>query len=104
MSRALAVLWMALSLSAWAGASSADPLAPVTSTGNAAEKALSALVSEYARGYFAFDPAFATTWGLHACDRFLPDRSRAAIDREVARTRKTLASAKALPVAQLGDS
>ena len=105
MSRALAVLSMTLSLFAWTGSSSsADPLAPVTSTGNAAEKALSALVSEYARGYFAFDPAFATTWGLHQYDRFLPDRSRAAIDREVARTRKALAAAKAFPVAQLGDS
>ena len=86
MSRVLAVLSLVLSLGV--GAAHADPLALVTSTGNAAEKALSALVSEYARGYFAFDPAFATTWGLHAYDRFLPDRSRAAIDREVARTRK----------------
>jgi len=102
MSRVLAVLSLFLSLAV--GAAHADPLAPVTSTGNAAEKRLSALVSEYSRGYFAFDPAFATQWGLHQYDRFLPDRSRAAIDREVARTRKTLAAAKAIPGAQLGDS
>jgi uncharacterized protein (DUF885 family) len=111
MSRVLAVLWIVFSLAVGAGVSSgeraapsSDPLAPVTSTGNAAEKRFSALASEYARGYFAFDPAFATTWGLHAYDRFLPDRSSAAIDREVARTRKALAAAKAIPAAALGDS
>ncbi|HYQ89498.1 MAG TPA: DUF885 domain-containing protein [Candidatus Binatia bacterium] len=101
MSRVLAVMSVVLSLAVGAAA---DPLAPVTSTGNPTEKRLSALVSDYARGYFAFDPSFATTWGLHQYDRFLPDRSRAAIDREVARTRKALAAAKAIPAAQLGDS
>ncbi len=111
MSRVLAVMTLVLSLAVCAGTSSAeraapaaDPLAPVSTTGNATEKRFSALVSEYAHGYFAYDPAFATTWGLHQYDRFLADLSRAAIDREVARTRKELAAAKAIPAAQLGDS
>ncbi len=85
-------------------ASARDPLAPVTATGNAAEKRFSVVVSQYTRGYFAWEPAFATTWGVHAYDRVLEDRSRAAIDREIARTRKTLADARAIRSAALSDS
>ena len=80
-----------------------DPLAPV-STGNATERAFSALVSAYARGTFAFDPGFATTWGIHAYDDKLENRSRTAIDAEIQRTRATLVKAKAIRVAQLSDS
>src|SRR5690349_20786084 len=81
-----------------------DPLAPVTTRGNAVEKRLSAIVSEYARGLFSFEPSFATTWGIHAFDSKLADLSKPSIDREVARSRRTLAAAKALHASQLSDS
>jgi uncharacterized protein (DUF885 family) len=87
-----------------ASASARDPLAPVTTRGNAVEKSLSAIVSEYARGLFSFEPSFATTWGIHAYDSKLADLSKPSIDREVARTRRTLAAAKALDASQLSDS
>src|SRR5512144_581489 len=64
-----------------------DPLAPVTTRGNAVEKRLSAVVSEYARGLFSFEPSFATTWGIHAYDSKLEDLSKLSIDREVARAK-----------------
>ena len=104
MSRVFAVLSLVLSLVVFAGASSGDPLAPVTARGNAAEKRFSAIVSAYTRGTFAFDPSFATTWGIHQYDGRLGDRSRAAIGREIARTRRTLVLAKAIRVASLSDS
>ena len=80
------------------------PLAPVTSRGNATEKRLSRLVSDYARGTFAFNPSFATTWGIHAYDDRLADPSRASIEREIARTRRTLTLAKGIAASQLSDS
>jgi uncharacterized protein (DUF885 family) len=85
-------------------ASEGDPLAPNLSTGNAAEKKLASLVSDYTRGYFAFEPGWATTMGLHQYDGALGDRSRAAIEREIARTRKTVASIKGVDSGQLSDS
>ncbi|HXF58509.1 MAG TPA: DUF885 domain-containing protein [Candidatus Saccharimonadales bacterium] len=81
-----------------------DPLAPVTSRGTAAEKRFSAVVSEYARGLFAFAPSFATGWGIHAYDDKLQDSSKPAIDREVARARRTIAAAKGIDLSQLSDS
>src|SRR5438093_2731224 len=109
MSRNLAVLSLVLSMALGAGISSAaetlsDPLAPVTTRGSASEKRFSAVVSEYSRGFFAFEPGFATTWGIHRHDDRLEDLSRAAIDREVARTRRTIAAAKGINAAQLSDS
>ncbi len=87
-----------------AAAAAKDPLAPVTSRGNAAEKRFSAVVSEYARGLFAFAPSFATGWGIHQFDAKLQDNSKPAIDREVARARRTIAAVKAIDTAQLSDS
>jgi len=110
MNRSLLVLSLALALTAAAPParthtkSARDPLAPVTSRGNATEKRLSAIVSEYARGLFAFNPSFATTWGIHAYDSKLEDASKPALDREVARARRTLAAAKAIHASQLSDS
>ena len=111
MSRNLAVLSLVLSMALCAGISSgetpgalSDPLAPVTTRGSAAEKRFSAVVSEYSRGFFAFEPGFATTWGIHRYDDRLEDLSRAAIDREVARTRRAVAAAKGINAAQLSDS
>ncbi len=107
MTRVPAMMLLALSTLLTAGVSrgdTSDPLAPVTATGNAAERRLSVVVSEYTRGMFAFEPSFATTWGVHRYDGRLQDLSRPAIDREVARVRRTLAAAKAIPVAQLSDS
>lgn len=81
-----------------------DPLAPVTTRGNAVEKRLSAVVSEYARGLFSFEPSFATTWGIHTYDSKLEDLSKLSIDREVARTKRLLAAANAIEASQLSDS
>src|SRR5258705_8031620 len=107
MNRFVLLLCVALAVapspSSRASADAKDPLAPVT-TGNTAERSFSAIVSAYARGTFAFDPGFATSWGIHAYDDKLEDRSRAAIDREIARAKATLAKAKAIRAAQLSDS
>ncbi|HEY2924171.1 MAG TPA: DUF885 domain-containing protein [Candidatus Eisenbacteria bacterium] len=81
-----------------------DPLAAVTTSGNAAEKRFSALVSDYLRGYYAFEPAWATTSGLHQYDSRLGDRSRAAIDREIARTKRAVAEIKKIDARSLSDS
>jgi uncharacterized protein (DUF885 family) len=105
MTRVPAKLLVVLSALLTAGVAHAgDPLAPVTTSGNAAEKRFSVIVSGYTRGTFAFDPSFATTWGVHRFDSRMQDLSRPAIDREVARVRRTLALARAIPVAQLSDS
>src|ERR1044071_3093368 len=104
MKRSLLILSLALALTAAAPPAHRDPLAPVTSRGNPTEKKLSAIVSEYARGLFASQPSFATTWGIHAYDSKLEDASKPAIDREVARTRRLLAAAKAIRASQLSDS
>lgn len=106
MRRMLAPLVLVLVLSA--GATSAppvsNPLAPVMNVGNATEKRFSSLVSRYLHGYFAYEPSFATTWGVHQYDSLLEDRSRAAIDLEIERTRRALAETKALNAAALSDS
>ena len=107
MSRTLAPTVLVL-LVLTAGVSSAapqkDPLAPITNVGNAAERRFSSLVSRYMRGYFAYEPSFATTWGVHQYDSLLEDRSRAAIDREIERTRRALAETKTVNAAALSDS
>jgi uncharacterized protein (DUF885 family) len=83
---------------------STDPLAPVTATGNPTEKQLSAAVSSYLRGWFAYEPSWATSWGLHQYDTKLEDRSRGAIDQEIARTKRAIADAKRIEAARLSDS
>src|SRR5687767_7321283 len=100
-SRFLAIPFLILSLST---AAPADPLAPVTTVGNAAEKRFSALVSDYLRGYFAFEPGWATSSGLHQFDTRLEDRSRGAIDGEIARTKRVLAEVKKIDARNLSDS
>ena len=85
-------------------ASEGDPLAPNLTSGNNAEKRFSVLVSDYTKLYYAFDPAWATTMGLHFYDHVLQDRSRAAIDREVERTKQTIALMKGINAEQLSDS
>ena len=82
----------------------ADPLTPVTRTGNPTEKRFSSLASHYFRGVYAFDPSFATTWGLHQYDSLLEDRSRASIEREIQRTKGALAQTKKINASQLSDS
>lgn len=81
-----------------------DPLAPRAVSGNASEKRFAALASDYARGFYAFEPSWATTSGLHRYDSLLGDRSRAAIDAEIARTRRTLAEVKRIDARRLSDS
>jgi len=81
-----------------------DPLAPHPVSGNASEKRFAAVVSEYARGYYAFEPSWATTSGLHQYDSLLGDRSRAAIDAEIARTRRSLAETKRIDPRRLSDA
>lgn len=44
----------------------------------------------YIEGVWGYNPSWATTWGRHEYDGKLPDRSRAAIDREIARTRAAI--------------
>lgn len=95
---------LALSLFGAVPSRAADPLAPVTATGNPAEKQFSAVVSRYLRGFFAFEPSFASTWGLHEYDSQLEDRSRGAIDKEIARTKSAIAEAKKIEAASLSDS
>jgi len=105
MSRMLALLSLILALSSPALAAPADdPLAPVTVTGNPTEKQLSALVSGYLHGYSAFEPAWATAWGLHRYDAQLGDLSRGAIDREIERTKRAIAETKRIEAARLSDS
>ena len=81
-----------------------DPLAPGAVSGNPAERAFAALAADYLRGFFAFEPSFATTSGLHRYDSLLEDRSRAAIDGETARTRRVLAGLKRIDAGGLSDS
>lgn len=70
----------------------------------AAEQRFAALAEEYSRATFAFHPGWATTWGTHEYDSILGDRSRAAIDREIARLKRTLAELKRVDAALLSDS
>jgi uncharacterized protein (DUF885 family) len=44
----------------------------------------------YIEGLWAYNPSWATTWGRHEYDRALEDRSRAAIEAEIARTRAAI--------------
>src|SRR5439155_21946426 len=81
-----------------------DPLARRAVSGNPAERAFAALAADYLRGFFAFEPSFATTSGLHRYDSLLEDRSRAAIDGETARTRRVLAGLKRIDAGGLSDS
>src|SRR5882762_2286050 len=73
-------------------------------SGNAGEKRFAALASAYARGFYAFEPSWATTSGLHRYDSLLEDRSRAAIDAEIARTRRALAETKGIDARRLSDA
>ncbi|HMI30955.1 MAG TPA: DUF885 domain-containing protein [Candidatus Limnocylindrales bacterium] len=100
MNRFLAVLLLV----SWSPAFAADPLAPNITSGNPTEKRLSVFVSDYTKGFYAFEPAWATTMGLHFYDHVLEDRSRAAIDREVERTRQTIALMKGINAVELSDS
>ncbi|MBI4364532.1 MAG: DUF885 domain-containing protein [Candidatus Latescibacteria bacterium] len=69
-----------------------------------AEQRFAKLVEEYTRGAFAFHPGWATSWGAHEYDSILGDRSRAGIDREIARLRKAIAETKRIDPALLSDS
>lgn len=57
----------------------------------------------YIEGLWAFSPAWATTWGRHEHDRELGDRSRPAIDREIARTRAAIATFEKMRPASLSE-
>src|SRR3989454_7704950 len=102
-SRALPCTLLALILSTGLS-QAADPLAPVTRTGNPTEKRLSALASRYFHGYYAFAPGWATTSGLHQYDSLLTDLSRPAIDREIERTRSVLDETRKIDASKLSDS
>jgi len=105
MSRSLAVPCAVLALMlSTAICQAADPLAPVTRTGNPTEKRLSALASRYFRGYYAFAPGWATNSGLHQYDSLLTDLSRPAIDREIERTRNALEETRKIDASKLSDS
>jgi uncharacterized protein (DUF885 family) len=93
-----------LLLISWSPAFAANPLEPNLTSGNNTEKRFSVLVSDYTKSYYAFEPAWATTMGLHFYDMNLGDRSRPAIDREVTRTRQTITVMKTIDVEQLSDS
>jgi uncharacterized protein (DUF885 family) len=56
-----------------------------------ADRRFEALADRYLEGDFAYRPSWATFMGNHKYDDRLPDRSRAAIDAEVARLRSTIA-------------
>src|SRR3989454_6849891 len=103
-SRTVALLCLVLVLSSPAIAAPADdPLAPVA-RGNPTERQFLTLVSGYLRGYYAFEPSWATTMGLHQYDAQLGDRSRRAIDREIERTKRAIAETKRIEAALLSDS
>lgn len=78
--------------------------APASPSRAAAERSFAALVGRFTRDYYTFHPSQATVWGLHEYDSLLEDRSRSAIDHEIARLRRELAQAKRIDAAQLSDS
>jgi uncharacterized protein (DUF885 family) len=55
----------------------------------------------YIEGEWAYNPSWATTWGRHEYDLKLEDRSRATIDREIARTRAAIAGFEAMDAGKL---
>ncbi len=86
------------------GAKRAAVAGPGAKGAAVAEQRFAKLVEEFTRGAFAFRPAWATTWGVHDYDSTLGDRSRMAIDHEIARIKGTLAELKRVDAARLSDS
>ena len=82
-----------------------DGAAPAaTGPDPAADRRFADLAKRYIEGLFAFSPSWATTWGRHEHDRKLEDRSRAAVDREIKRTRAGLAHLQKIRSASLGGT
>ncbi len=71
---------------------------------NPAERRLAAAARANMDGSFRFRPSWATVWGAHEYDSLLEDRSRGAIDREVARLRSALAELQRIDAKRLSDS
>jgi uncharacterized protein (DUF885 family) len=59
---------------------------------------------QYVEGTWAYNPSWATTWGRHEYDRKLEDRSRAAIEREIARTRAAIATLEKMRARTLSET
>jgi len=78
--------------------------APAGATRNTAEQRLAEAARVNTEASFRFSPSWATTWGAHEYDSMLEDRSRGAIDHEVARLTRMLADLGRIDARQLGDS
>ena len=105
--REIVLLLVALTIGGAAAAASAAagaPSASATGAPSAAEQRLANLASANTDASFRFSPSWATTWGVHEYDSMLDDRSRGAIDKEVARLQRTLADLERIEAGQLGDS
>lgn len=75
--------WLVLVALACSSPRHATPVAAPT-----ADARLAVTIDGFLDNHFAFRPSFAVELGLHAFDGKVPDRSRAAIEREIARLRE----------------
>ncbi|MGH7968917.1 MAG: DUF885 domain-containing protein, partial [Limisphaerales bacterium] len=82
------------------GASAASQAAQPSASGQALQK----FVDEYFDGFFRFDPASATSAGIHKYDDALPDYSQTDIQREIARNQMALRSLARIPSDNLSEN
>ncbi|HUX10343.1 MAG TPA: DUF885 domain-containing protein, partial [Terriglobia bacterium] len=68
---------------------------------SAADRAFQKFVDQYFDGYFQFDPASATSAGIHQYDGELPGYSQADIQREIARNQRALRDLGRIPASKL---
>lgn len=70
-------------------------------TANSADRAFSAFVDDFFDGFFHFNPARASSAGLHQYDAELPAYSRQDIEAEIARSKRALDALAQIPARAL---
>jgi uncharacterized protein (DUF885 family) len=75
-----------------------------TAQPSAADQALQKFVDQYFDGFFQFDPARATSAGIHKYDGELPAYSRAEIQSEIARNQRALREIEKIPTDGLTET
>ncbi len=71
---------------------------------SAADQAFQKFVDQYFDGFFQFDPARATSAGIHKYDGELPAYSQANIQREIARNQRALRDIGKIPTNGLSEA